>query len=202
MEKKIQEAAIYYEDTLNKAGYINKLVYHTRSASNQENKNKNRQQNVIWFNPPYSKSVTTRTGQSFLHLLDTHFPKNHIFNKILNRNKVEVSCSSMQNIKAIINNHNMNILHQNNEIKNECNCRNKKYCPLGGKYLLPNIVYEGKINSSQPNYNDNVYFGVAKKSFKDRFYNHTKSFTHEYHANDTELSKEYWDNKGTALFQK
>ena len=71
----------------------------------------------------------------------------------------------MQNIKAIINNHNMNILHQNNKIKNECNCRNKKYCPLGGKYLLPNIVYEGKINSSQPNYSDKAYFGVAEKSF-------------------------------------
>ena len=32
--------AIYYEDTLNKAGYINNLVYHTPSTSNQENKNK------------------------------------------------------------------------------------------------------------------------------------------------------------------
>ena len=27
--------------------------------------------------------------------------------------------------------------------------------------------YQGKINSSQPNYNDKVYFGVAEKSFKD-----------------------------------
>ena len=97
----------------------------------------------------------------------------------------------MQNIKAIINNHNMNILQQNNEIKDECNCRNKKYCPLFGTYLSPNIVYQGKITSSQPNYNDNVYFGVAEKSFKDRFYNHTKSFTHEDYANDTELSKGY-----------
>ena len=51
-EKIFKEKAIYYEDTLNKAGYINKLVYHTPSTSNQENKNKNCQQNVIWFNPP------------------------------------------------------------------------------------------------------------------------------------------------------
>ena len=111
-EKIFKEAAIYYEDTLNKAGYINNLVYHTPSTSNQENKNKNRQRNVIWLNPPYSKNVATRIGQSFLHLIDTHFPKTHIFNKIFNRN-----------------NHNRNILHQNNEIKDECNCRNKKYCP-------------------------------------------------------------------------
>ena len=107
----------------------------------------------------------------------------------------------MQNIKVIINNHNRNILHQNNEIKNECNCRNK-YCCLGRKSLSPNIVYQGKINSSQPNYKDKVYFGVAEKSFKGRFYSHTKSFTHEDYANDTELSKEYWDIKRNNLIPK
>ena len=34
-EKIFQESPIYYEDTLNKAGYIDKLVYHAPSASNQ-----------------------------------------------------------------------------------------------------------------------------------------------------------------------
>ena len=89
-EKIFKGAATYYEDTLNKASYINNLVYHTPSTSNQENKNKSRQRNVIWFNPPYSKNVATRIGQSFLHLIDTHFRKTHIFNKIFNRNKVKV----------------------------------------------------------------------------------------------------------------
>ena len=84
----------------------------------------------------------------------------------------------MQNIKAIINNHNMNILHQNNEIKDECNYRKKKYCPLGRKCLSPNIVYLGKITSTQPNYNAKNYSGVAEKSFTDADY-----------SNDTELSK-------------
>ena len=49
--------------------------------------------------------------------------------------------------------------------------------------------------TSQLNRNDKVYFGVAEKSFKDRFYNHTKSFAHEEYANDTELSNEYWEIK-------
>ena len=87
-DKKIfKEAAIYYGDTLNKAGYKNKIVYHASSASNQENKNKNRQRNVIWFNPPYSKSVPIFSTSK----IESHFPKNHIFNKIFNRNKVKVS---------------------------------------------------------------------------------------------------------------
>ena len=68
-----QESAIYYEDTLKKAGCIDKLVYHALTASNQENKNKNWQWNVIWFNLPYS--VTTSIGQSFLYIIDTHVPK-------------------------------------------------------------------------------------------------------------------------------
>ena len=55
-------------------------------------------------------------------------------------NKIKVDYSCIQNIKTIINNHNINILHQNNEIKDGCNCRNRKCCPLGGKCLLPNIV--------------------------------------------------------------
>ena len=74
-----------------------------------------------------------------------------------------MSYSFTQNIKAIINNHNVNILHQNNEIKDECNSRNKNYCPLGRKCLSPNTVYQGKI----PNYNDKVYFGVAEKLFQE-----------------------------------
>ena len=46
-QKIFKEAAIYYEETLNKADYINNLVYHTSSTSNQESKNKSRQRNVI-----------------------------------------------------------------------------------------------------------------------------------------------------------
>ena len=46
-EKTVLESAIYYEDTLNKARYLDKVVYHTPSASNQENKNKNRQRSMV-----------------------------------------------------------------------------------------------------------------------------------------------------------
>ena len=50
---------------------------------------------------------------------------------------------------------------------------------------------------TQLNYNDKVYFGVTEKSF-----NHTKSFTHEDYANDTEFSKEYWEIKRSKFIQK
>ena len=117
----------------------------------------------------YSKSATTRIAQCFLHL-DIHFSKNHTFSKIFNKNNFKVSCSCMLNIKAIINNHNMNILHQNNEIKDEYNCRNNNFNPT--QLQRPSLELQ-----------------------KSRFYNHTKFFTHEDYANDTEFSKEYWEIK-------
>ena len=40
-EKIFQESPVYYEDTLIKAGCIDKVVYHAPSASNQLDKNKN-----------------------------------------------------------------------------------------------------------------------------------------------------------------
>ena len=80
----------------------------------------------------------------------------------------------------------MSILHQNNEIKYECNCRKKKYCPLDRKCLSPNIVYQGQTTLSRRNCNEKVYFGIAQKFVK-RFYNHTKLHTHEDYANDKEL---------------
>ena len=95
----------------------------------------------------------------------------------------------------------MNILHQNNNIKGECHCRNKKYCPLVGKCLSPNIVYLGKITSTQPNYNGKVYFGVAEKSFKD-----SAAIPSPLPIKITQMTQNCRENtgklKGTTLFQK
>ena len=70
---------------------------------------------------------------------------------------VKVSYSWMQNIKAILSSPNISILHQNNKIEDGCNCRNNTRCPLSGKYLSSNVVYQGKITATQPNYSAKVY---------------------------------------------
>ena len=73
-EKIFQESSIYYEDTWNKATYIDKVAYHVPSASNQENKNKNRQRNFVWFNVPCSKSHN-KNSSIFLTSNRYPFPK-------------------------------------------------------------------------------------------------------------------------------
>ena len=48
-EKIFKEAAIYHENTLNKVSHINKLVSHTPSARNHENKTKQKNQKLPTF---------------------------------------------------------------------------------------------------------------------------------------------------------
>ena len=55
------ESVHIYEDALKKSGYNHKLTY----TKNTNNTRKNRNRNVIWFNPPYSANVTTNIGKSF-----------------------------------------------------------------------------------------------------------------------------------------
>ena len=100
----------------------------------------------------------------------------------------------MQNIKSVKNNPNMKVLNNTTETEENCNCRNKKNCPLDGKCLTANI-YEALIMSNQLNYKQKIYIGTGETDFKHRFSNHTKLFNLEHYENDTELSKEYWTIK-------
>ena len=85
----------------------------------------------------------------------------------------------MQNIKSVINNHNMKVLNNTTEIEEGCNCRNRNNFPLDGKCLIPNIMYKAQTTSNQPTYKQKVYIGTAEADFKHRFNNHTNSFNLE-----------------------
>ena len=87
---------------------------------------RNRQRNVIWFNPPFSKNVKTNIARSFLHLVDTHFPAGHKLHKIFNRNTVKVSYSCMNNVRSIITSYNTRIIRKSQTqvtSVDNCNCR-------------------------------------------------------------------------------
>ena len=186
------ESVHIYEDALKKSGYNHKLTY----TKNTNNTRKNRNRNVIWFNPPYSANVTTNIGKSFLYLIDKHFPAHHKFRKLFNRNNIKISYSCMKNVGSIISSHNKNILNtaQTTEQK-QCNCINNKLCPLNNKCLSKNIIYQAKISSSSINSKEKIYIGVSETKFKLRYANHKKSFTSLKYKNDTELSKEFWKIK-------
>ena len=86
---------------------------------------RNRQRYIIWFNPAFSRAVSTNFGK-FLQLLRHHFPPSNKLHKIFNK-KVRYCCT--QNVASIIKSHNKKLI--NTSIKNTlpCNCRKKHECP-------------------------------------------------------------------------
>ena len=69
-----------------------------------------------------------------------------------------------------------------------CNCRNKEACPLQNKCMNKDIVYKATISTSNAN-DTKHYIGMTSSTFKERYRNHIKSFTHKKYSNETELSK-------------
>ena len=67
-----------------------------------------------------------------------------------------------------------------------CNCGNKENCPLDGKCLRTCIV-DVIINKDS-----HIYYGASDGEFKSWYNNHTNSFLHRHHEQDTELSKHIW----------
>ena len=98
---------------LKRSGHEEKLTYTERkkpAAHTAQNSRKNRQRNVIWFNPPNSMNVQTNIGREFLNLVSKHFPKNHRYSKIFNKNNIKVINSCTDNLQTIIKKDNRKIL--------------------------------------------------------------------------------------------
>ena len=115
----------------------------------------------------------------------------------------------MPNIKTIISSHNKKVLSDYKQPQNltqthekECNCRNKDQCPLEGKCLTSNVVYQATVKTET---STDSYVGLAT-NFKERYRNHTASFRHRNKRHETELSKHIWklkdDNKPFKLTWK
>ena len=132
-----------YEDALKKSGF----KVHSKYTKNQQQKPKNRSRNIIWFNPPFNKVVSTNIAKIFLRLISRHFTKSHRLHKIFNRNTVKVSYSCMQNMSKISKGHNSKITSAPCKQLILCNCREK----------------DCRVTSSEP---QNMYFGLAQGKWK------------------------------------
>ena len=96
-------------------------------------------------------------------------------------------------MKNLIKQHNARVLkNQEHSEKRLCNCRVKDNCPLDGKCLHKCIVCQVNVIT---NNECKEYFGTAEGEFKLCYNNHTMSFRHKKHVNNTELSKYLWKLK-------
>ena len=113
------------------------------------------------------------------------------------RNNLKISYSCMQNMEAIIKNHNKAILlSDSNKIKTtpskSCNCRKKDQCPMDGNCLKKCLVYKAVVETAN---DTKSYIGCCETAFKTRFSNHKLSFNKKIYSTKTELSKHIWNLK-------
>ena len=137
---------------------------------NKNNSRRNRQRNIIWFKPPFNQ--------------------NHLANqlhKIFNRNTVKVSYSCRPNVGSIIKSHNKKLANAQNSHTNDCTCSKKEECPLEGICRSEDIICKCVVTGT--GHPRKVYVGTAEGDFKQRYYNHKKSFKNRKYPNETSLSK-------------
>ena len=180
-----------YKTALKNSGYKN--IDFKYIAENKNDNRQNRRRNIIWFNPPFSQTVSANVGKRFLNLLDKHFPPNNQLHKIFNRNTVKVSYSCTPNVGSIIKSHNKKLTNTESKQMKDCNCRKKEECPLEGKCRSEDIIY--KCVATAIGHRQRAYLGTAEGEFKQRFYNHKKSFRNRHYATETSLSKYIWEIK-------
>ena len=186
-KNEFESAKGIYNSALKNSGYAQNLAYEKEHNTSQSKQWKRK---VIWFNPPFNKSVKTRIGKVFLRLVKQHFPKHHRFHKIFNLSTIKVSYSCTTNMVNNIKKHNSKILQiDRKKDPPKCNCRNKNNCPLNGDCQEKCLVYKATVTTENDSH---VYYGQCEGEFKARYNNHTKSFRHRKYENETELSKHVW----------
>ena len=109
-----------YETTLKNSGFN----YSMKFEAPAENARRNRNRKVIWCNLPYSMNVKNNIGKVFLKLVRKHFPRSHKFSKTFNLSTINISYSSIPNIKNLIKQHNSKIPNKDQDkIQQSCNCQ-------------------------------------------------------------------------------
>ena len=164
--------------------------------SKQKKKKHKRKRNVIWFNPPFCRTVKTKIARNFILLIKKHFHKTNPLKKIFNRNTINLSYSCMQNIDKIINSHNRKILQNKRPEDNikACNCRKFK-CPLEGtnrSCRTESVIYKATVKTKD---DTKLYIGLTGNEFKNRYYKHRSDFAMIKNKDNTELSKYIWKLK-------
>ena len=137
--------------------------------------------------------MSTNIAKRFLDLLDKHFPQNNRLHKIFNRNTVKVSYYCTPIVGSIIKSHNEKLTNAANKQTKHCNCRKKQACPLEGNCRSEDTIYKCVVTAT--GHPRKVYLGTAEGDFKQRYYNHKKSFRNRKYATETSLSKHIWEMK-------
>ena len=166
-----EEEKSIYQKALKESGYKNILEYNPKEKIKRTRK---RVKRITWFNPPFSRTVATDVGRTFLELVDKHFPKGSELSKICNRSSIKVSYATTKNISKFVDAHNKKIIAKAQVTKGKklCNCRRSAECPVEGQCLLESVVYQADVLSK---HGTKTYYGMTERTFKTRYTEHKQS---------------------------
>ena len=194
--KEFEEVIDPYNEALEVAGYKDvKLQYQEPKQTKRK-----RSRVVTWFNPPFSTTVSTNITRVFNNLINKHFKKDTLLGKLFNKNNCKLSYSTMPNLNQIISGHNKKLLRKNKpeQIEKLCNCRGGvNTCPLEGKCLSKDIVYEAKVNAVTKE--EKYYLGISATTFKERHGNHKSDFKLVSRRKATKLADYIWQLKDEGI---
>ena len=164
-----------YQEALDKAGYNHQLLYQEPDppAATPAASRRSRTRRVTWFNPPFSQSICTNIGQKFLNLIDSCFPPEHELRKVVNRNTVKVSYSTMPNMAQQMNQHNAKVSRgEQVEPSGGCNGhRGGNQCPLPGNCMAKGVVYSAEVTDTSTGEKE-TYTGLTDGTMRDRISKH------------------------------
>ena len=189
-QEEFDKVANEYQEILTKSDYTEKLSYSPPSVQQR----RPRSRNVLYYNPPFDLQVKTNIGRTFLQILDKNFPPHHRLHKIINRNTVKISYSTMPNMASHIASHNRKILQKSREQDlpdgRTCNCEEPGSCPLNGNCLQEAAVYQADVTPETEE--EQSYLGVTEPPFKGRWSDHCTSFRYEKYKSKSKLSTYIW----------
>ena len=198
-EKIFNEEIVPYKKALEESGYSSQVHYNHPDA--ETTKKRKRTRKVMYFTPPFCKSVKTNVGRMFRDLVNKHFPSTSKMTKIFNKNNLKISYTTMPNMKEHIAKHNNKVYNQDDQNKNKnkkyCICRRPAECPMDINCGVKSVVYLAKVLHMKTNFPDKFYYGSAAMQLKKRYYGHEHSFKNE-NANPTGLSKYVWKLKNSG----
>ena len=70
---------------------------------------------------------------------------------------------------------------------------------MNGRCNLNNVIYQAIISAKENITDKKTYIGLASTKWKERFFNHYFTFSHEHLKNHTALSKHFWFLKNKGL---
>ena len=164
--QKFSEHSAHFDLALKDAGHQGNMEF---IPPRQERK-KVRRKKVIWFNPPWCRSVRTNVAGKFLKLVRKHFGMGSPLYHLFNSKKLKVSYSTGSNMKQLITAHNKKVLRRAEGREDDgirgCNCLGGvKECPLDGHCLTQSLIYSATIKMEDET---RTYVGQTNNTFKKR----------------------------------